>query len=126
MAGQEISAAVIWCAAGVVSVILLILLAIVAVFYASVQRALKDLENQQLALGTQLKQLQGTASEVLGEIRRANRLANEQLELKRAEMTGDFEIIEEPILPPNLAQAADINDPGTRPASNGAQAFPKL
>ena len=36
-------------------------------------------------------------SEQLGEQRRLIRLANEILELKRAELTGDFEIVEEPI-----------------------------
>ena len=108
MFGQEISAFSFWCVALLICIILLIMLGQISRFYARLRDFCKESDAQQLALNAQLKQLQGTMSEILGELRRGNRLANELLELKHAELTGDFEIVEEPIAaaPPMSAPAA--------------------
>lgn len=126
MFGQEISAFSFWCVALLICIILLILLGQISRFYVKMRNFCKENDAQQLILNAQLKQLQGTLSEVLGELRRSNRLVNEQLELKRAEMTGDFEIVEEPIAPPPVKSAAAA--PAAPPPIQGdqPQKFPKL
>ena len=110
MFGQEISTFSFWCVALMICIILLIVLGQISRFYAKMRDYCKETDAQQLALNAQLKQLQGTMSEILGELRRSNRLVNEQLELKRAEMTGDFEIVEEPIAPPPAPMQPIVQD----------------
>ena len=88
-----------WFVALMICIILLVLVGQLSRFYSRMKSLAADLDAQQLAVNAQLKQLQGTLSEVLGEIRRGNRLSNELIELKQAELTGDFEIVEEPIAP---------------------------
>ena len=126
MFGQEISAFSFWCVALLICIILLVLLGQISRFYVKMRNFCKENDAQQLILNAQLKQLQGTLSEVLGELRRSNRLVNEQLELKRAEMTGDFEIVEEPIAPPPVKSTAAA--PATPPPIQGEQPqkFPKI
>ena len=124
MFGQEISTFSFWCVALMICVILLILLGQISRFYAKMRDFTKEVDAQQLALNAQLKQLQGTMSEILGELRRSNRLANEQLELKRAELTGDFEIVEEPIAPPPVAAPAPVSSPA--PMGEAPKTFPKI
>ena len=99
MFGQEISSLSFWFVALMICIILLVLVGQLSRFYSRMKSLAADLDAQQLAINAQLKQLQGTLSEVLGEIRRGNRLSNEMIELKQAELTGDFEIVEEPIAP---------------------------
>ena len=124
MFGQEISTFSFWCVALMICVILLILLGQVSRFYAKMRDLAKELDAQQLVLNAQMKQLQGTMSESLGELRRSNRLVNEQLDLKRAEMTGDFEIVEEPIAPPPPAPAPQESAP--IPLGEVPKTFPKI
>ena len=88
-----------WFVALMICIILLVLVGQLSRFYSRMKSLAADLDAQQLAVNAQLKQLQGTLSEVLGEIRRGNRLSNELIELKQAELTVDFEIFEEPIAP---------------------------
>ena len=107
MFGGEITTTSFWSVALMICIILLIILGQLSRFYALIKKFCKEEDAQQLALSAQLKQLQGTMSEILGEMRRGNRLANEQLELKRAEMTGDFEIVEEPIMPQPVTKQAE-------------------
>ncbi len=129
MFGQEISTFSFWCVALMICIILLIILGQVSRFYAKIRDYCKDTDAQQLALNAQLKQLQGTLSEILGEIRRSNRLVNEQLELKRAELTGDFEIVEEPIAPPPSPVAAKIQaapQESAAPKAEPPKTFPKI
>jgi len=118
-----------WFVALMICIILLILLGQISRFYARMKNLAADLDAQQLALNAQLKQLQGTLSEVLGEIRRGNRLSNEMIELKQAELTGDFEIVEEPIASAP-AQKSAIEVPEVKSALPGAggtpKTFPKL
>lgn len=129
MFGQEISSFSFWCVALLICIILLVVLGQISRFYAKMRDFCKEIDAQQLALNAQLKQLQGTMSEILGEVRRSNRLANEMLELKQAELTGDFEIVEEPIAaapaaaPKNIPEIPEVKSalPG-----EGAKSFPKL
>ena len=127
MFGQEITTSSFWSVALLICIILLIMLGQISRFYARLRDFCKEADAQQLALNAQLKQLQGTMSEILGELRRGNRLANEQLELKRAEMTGDFEIVEEPISPVPAQPAKQAAPDNPVPAREGApMSFPKL
>ncbi len=127
MFGQEVTTSSFWGVALMICIILLIMLGQLSRFYARLRDFCKESDAQQLALNAQLKQLQGTMSEILGELRRANRLANEQLELKRAELTGDFEIVEEPIVPAAPPkQSAAVNTPPPPAAAEAPKTFPKI
>ena len=108
MFGMEVSLSSFWLVAIMICVILLVVLAQISHFYAKFQEARKDYEANMIGLAGQLKKLQTTLSEQLGEQRRLLRQQGELLELKRAEMTGDFEIVEEPVpaAGPQAAQAA--------------------
>ena len=119
-----------WFVALMICIILLILVGQLSRFYSRMKSLAADLDAQQLAINAQLKQLQGTLSEVLGEIRRGNRLSNELIELKQAELTGDFEIVEEPIAPAPAAKKSAIEVPEVKsalpPAGGAPKTFPKL
>ena len=98
MFGGEISAFSFWIVAIAICIILLIILGLLSRFCAKAQEANKDMDANLIGLSGQIKKMQGTMSEILGEQRRINKLILELLELKKAEMTGDFEIVEEPIV----------------------------
>ena len=66
-----------------------------------------------LYMAGQFKKMQSTLTELLAEQRRITRLTLEQLDLKRAEMTGDFEIVEEPI--PPAPPSAGVTEPAVEP-----------
>lgn len=68
-------------------------------FYTRFVEASKSMENNLNAVNAQLKKMQSSMAELIIEQRRQSRLQSEQVELKRAEMTGDYEIVEEPIVP---------------------------
>ena len=127
MFGQEISSLSFWCVALLICIILLVIVGQISRFYARFRSFCKETDAQQLALTAQLKQLQGTMSEVLGEIRRGNRLANELVELKQAELTGDFEIVEEPVSPAAVKKevAAVVEAAQPRPGEP-PKTFPKI
>ena len=127
MFGQEISSFSFWCVALMICIILLVMLGQLSRFYARLRDFCKESDAQQLALNAQLKQLQGTMSEILGELRRGNRLANELLELKHAELTGDFEIVEEPVAPaPSRAAAAPAAPAPQKSAPEPPRSFPQI
>ena len=69
-------------------------------FYTKFLEAAKATDNNLTAVNAQLKKIQSSMAELIIEQRRQIRLQTEQLDLKRAEMTGDYEIVEEPINPP--------------------------
>ena len=120
MFGMEVSLSSFWLVAIMICVIVLILVAQLSHFYAKFEEFRKDYEANIIGLAGQLKKLQSTMSEQLGEQRRQLRLVNELLELKRAEMTGDFEIVEEPIAPAASAPAETAQEeemPLPKPAS---------
>ena len=78
-------------------------------------------------MACQLKKLQTTLTELLVEQRRITRLQVELLDLKRAEMTGDFEIVEEPVpgavaAPAEEKESAEPPPPTKRPPEK----FPKI
>jgi len=122
MPGFEISMLSFWVVAIIICVSLLALLGLVSHFCAKFVALQKDLEANLIGLTGQLKRLQTSFAEQLIETRRSARLLHEQLELKRAEMTGDFEIIEEEI-PETSASAKKTAAPAMKtPVSE----FPKL
>ena len=69
-------------------------------FYTKFVETSKAADNNLNAVNAQLKKLQSSMAELIIEQRRQIRLQTEQLDLKRAEMTGDYEIVEEPINSP--------------------------
>lgn len=75
--------------------ILLILLLIRMLGYF--RAAVKENEERTISLFNAMQKLHGTMNEQLGEQRRQMRAMQELLQLKHAEMTGDFEVIEEEI-----------------------------
>ena len=90
----------------------------------------KEMVELKVALIEAFKHLDKPMSDALGESRRNNRLISELLALKQAEMTGDFEIVEEPIMPatpepPKLKtkQVAANNGSKLEPPP---QSFPKI
>ena len=124
MFGMEVSLSSFWLVAIMICVIVLILVAQLSHFYAKFQEFRKDYEANIIGLAGQLKKLQSTMSEQLGEQRRQLRLFNELLELKRAEMTGDFEIVEETIAPAEPAPAAAEQE--EKPLPKPASQFPPI
>ncbi len=81
-------------------IVLLVLVGLVSRFYARFQQYRRELDTHLLGLIAMLKKQQTTATELLIEQRRSIRLQLEGLDLKRAEMTGDFDVVEEPIPTP--------------------------
>ena len=125
MFGIEVSLSSFWIVAIMICVIVLILVAQLSHFYAKFQEFRKDYEANIIGLSGQLKKLQTTMSEQLGEQRRQLRLVNELLELKRAELTGDFEIVEEPIAPAS-APAVKEEEESEKPLPKPASKFPPI
>ena len=125
MFGMEVSLSSFWLVAIMICVIVLILVAQLSHFYAKFEEFRKDYEANIIGLAGQLKKLQSTMSEQLGEQRRQLRLVNELLELKRAEMTGDFEIVEEPIAPATPAPAETAQEE-EKPLPKPASQFPPI
>lgn len=126
MFGGEISAFSFWIVAIAICIILLIILGLLSRFCAKAQEANKDMDANLIGLSGQIKKMQGTMSEILGEQRRINKLILELLELKKAEMTGDFEIVEEPIVQQsNRAQALEQLETAAPQQSSNAK-LPEL
>ncbi len=94
---EFVSTLTIWVVAMLTWVIVMMGVAQLSRFYKNFQDYKRENEANLLGLAGQLKKLQTTLSEQLLEQRRMSKLLLEQLELKRAEMTGDFEIVEEEV-----------------------------
>ena len=60
----------------------------------------REMEASMLGLAGELKKIESSLTELIVEQRRISRLTIEQLDLKKAELTGDFDIVEEPIYTP--------------------------
>ncbi len=84
-------------------------------FYTRVMEMRKEIDANNFAMVNQLKKIQSTLSEIAIEQRRSTRLMLEQIDLKKAEMTGEFEIIEEPIAGPAEEPAAAAEPEAKRP-----------
>ena len=89
----------------VVMLILMVLLLLLLVrSFVFMRAALRESEERTIALFNALQKMHGTMNEQLGEQRRQMRVVQELLQLKQAEMTGDFEVIEEEIPPPAVSE----------------------
>lgn len=68
-----------------------------AQFYMSMNQARREIDTNLTGIGNQLGKLQTLVAELLKEQRRTSRLISDLTDLKKAEMTGEYEIIETPI-----------------------------
>lgn len=100
------------------------------VLLAKQREMVRELSDIKLTLVEAFKHLDKPLTDALAENRRNNRLISELLALKQAEMTGDFEIVEEPVAPPpptpkmpqfKIPGAGDENKMTPPP-----QSFPKI
>lgn len=121
MTGNEVTTLSFWSVAIIISIVLLFIVAQISRFYAMFQQHRKEIEADLIGLTGQMKQMQNTLNDLLTEERRLVRLQAEMADLKRAEMTGDFEILEEPIEEPPQLPPAEAPAPATP-----ANAFPQL
>lgn len=95
------------------------------------RETIRELADIKLSLVEAFKHLDKPLGDALSESRRNNRLLSELLELKRAEMTGDFEIVEEPIAtaPPTTApkfKRPNAPKSGDDKMAPPPQSFPKI
>ncbi len=97
MFGISIQTISFWLVAGLTWIVIMLGVIQLSRFFTKFQEVRRDIEGNMLGIAGQIKQMQGTLTELLGEQRRVTRLLLEQLELKRAEMTGEFDIVEEPV-----------------------------
>lgn len=128
---MDIGTIILGIGAGLTWLIVILVLVQLSRFLAKFEQGRQDLESNIIGMGGQLKKLQTTLAELLIEQRRVTRLTLEGLDLKKAEMTGDFEIIEEPVPgaqgifqsapPPSEPPPISIPKPGS-----GGPAFPEL
>ena len=94
-------------------------------FLAKFEQERRDFDEDLIGLAGQIKKMQTTLAEILIEQRRITRLTVEGLDLKKAEMTGDFEIIEEP-LPGATGPQPPEPPPFTAPQRQSGPRFPEL
>jgi hypothetical protein len=114
--------------AGLTWLIVILVLVQLSRFLAKFEQGRQELDSNIIGMAGQLKKLQTTVAEILIEQKRATRLTLEGLDLKKAEMTGDFEIIEEPVPGPGtLAPPSPVPPPPpiSIPNQAGPQ-FPEL
>ena len=89
----------------VVMLLLMILLLLLLVrSFVFMRAVLHESEERSIALFNALQKMHATMNEQLGEQRRQMRAVQELLQLKQAEMTGDFEVIEEEIPAPAVSE----------------------
>ena len=100
------------------------------VVLAKQRETVKELADIKLSLVEAFKHLDKPLADALSESRRNNRLLSELLALKQAEMTGDFEIVEEPVAPPpptpKAPQFKIPGAPGDEKMTPPPQSFPKI
>lgn len=68
-----------------------------AQFYLSMTQARREIDTNLTGIGNQMGKLQTLVAELLKEQRRTSRLISDLTDLKKAEMTGEYEIVETPI-----------------------------
>ena len=96
-------------------------------FLAKFEQERRDFDEDLIGLAGQIKKMQTTLAEILIEQRRITRLTVEGLDLKKAEMTGDFDIIEEPLPGPAAASPQPPEPPPfTAPQRQSGPRFPEL
>ena len=96
--------------AGLTWLIVILVLVQLSRFLAKFEQGRQELDSNIIGMAGQLKKLQTTVAEILIEQKRATRLMLEGLDLKKAEMTGDFEIVEEPV-PDPLSPQSPVSPP---------------
>ena len=107
--------------------ILIFILVQLTRFLAKYEQERRDFDEDLIGLAGQIKKMQTTLAEILIEQRRITRLTVEGLDLKKAEMTGDFEIIEEPLPGTGAASPQPPEPPPfTAPQRQGGPRFPEL
>lgn len=127
--GMGFSMLWIWVVAGLTWVIVMMGIAQLSRFYSKFQEGRRELDANLLNMAGQFKKMQSTLAELLVEQRRITRLTLEQLDLKRAEMTGDFEIVEEPIPPAPAATGPTepaVEPPPPMPDKRPPSKFPEI
>lgn len=117
----------LWIVAALTWIVVMMGVAQLSRFYTKFREARREMDANLLAMAGQLKKMQTTLTEMLVEQRRITRLQVELLDLKRAELTGDFEIVEEPIpgaaaAPAGEKEAEEPPPPIKRPPEK----FPKI
>ena len=106
--------------------------AMLAILLVKQRENVRELADIKLTLVEAFKHLEKPLADSLTETRRNNRLISELLALKQAEMTGDFEIIEEPVsAPPPPTTAPKFKRPnagkgGDDKMAPPPQSFPKI
>ncbi len=68
-------------------------------FYLKFLEVRKEINANTLIIDGMLKKIHAALTEITIEQRRSTRIMLEQVDLKKAEMTGEFEIVEEPLPP---------------------------
>ena len=106
-------------------------LAMLVILLAKQREVVKELADIKLSLVEAFKHLDKPLADDLAESRRNNRLLSELLALKQAEMTGGFEIVEEPIItaPPTKSpkfKAPNADKSGDKGMAPPPQSFPKI
>ena len=104
--------------------------ATLVVMLAKLRELLKELSDIRVTLAEAFKHLDKPLSDALAEDRRNNRLLSELLALKQAEMTGDFEIVEEPVIPTPTLKEPKVKNHAAKGAeaklTPPPQSFPKI
>ena len=105
-------------------------LGMLLVLLAKQRETVRELADIKLSLVEAFKHLDKPLADALAESRRNNRLLSELLALKQAEMTGDFEIVEEPIPTVPATTAPKFKAPNAPKDGDGMapppQSFPKI
>lgn len=116
----------LWIVAALTCIVVMMGVAQLSRFYTKFRDARREMDANLLAMAGQLKKMQTTLTEMLVEQRRITRLQVELLDLKRAELTGDFEIVEEPIPGSAAAPAAEKEAAEPPPIKRPPEKFPKI
>ena len=96
----------------VVVLLLMILLLLLFIRLLSyIRSAVRESEERTISMFNALQKMHSTMNEQLGEQRRQIRVMQEILQLKHAELTGDFEIVEEEIAPAPQTVESEIIAP---------------
>ncbi|WP_294433361.1 hypothetical protein [uncultured Victivallis sp.] len=125
MDGFQFPTVTLWIVAVLTWIVVMMGVAQLSRFYTKFREARRELDANLLGMAGQLKKMQTTLTELLVEQRRLTRLQVELLDLKRAELTGDFEIVEEPVAPA-AAPAEKEESPEPPPIKRPPEKFPKI
>ena len=104
-------------------------LVLLAVLLIKQRETAKEVADIRMTLIEAFKHLDKPFADALGENRRCNKLLAQLLALKQAEMTGDFEIVEEPIVqnvPPPTKEPKFKSKKNAEKLTPPPQSFPKI